>query len=81
MMIRLRATVTSVTDSIAALTLDDGQVVTLSAKDATPVPQVGDEYELQLAPLAEARLTTEELARTILNQLLTDVPITQVQEN
>lgn len=74
MLHRLQGTVTAIENGTVAIQLEDGQVVTVPLRELTPPPQVGDPYVLTLLPVAEAVLETDDLARTLLSQLITDVP-------
>jgi hypothetical protein len=71
---RIQGTITSTDNGIAALQLEDGQVLTIPLRDLQPKPQVGDAYTLTLLPEAQAKLATDELARALLSELITDVP-------
>lgn len=74
MVTRLHGTVTSLEGNTVLIALEDEQIIKVSLQMLTPAPQVGDAYDLHLLPAAEAALVTEELARTMLNQLVADVP-------
>jgi hypothetical protein len=71
---RIQGTITSLDNGSGTLELDDSQVLTIPLRDFQPRPQVGDTYVLHILPENEARLNIDELARTLLSQLITDVP-------
>lgn len=56
----------------AILQLDSGEEIALSKEDFPRDTQVGAQFSLKLQPLHEAALEKEELARTLLNQILAD---------
>jgi hypothetical protein len=66
---RIQGTITSLDNGSGTLELDDSQVLTIPLRDFQPRPQVGDTYVLHILPENEARLN-----RTLLSQLITDVP-------
>lgn len=74
MLHRIQGTITTLENGTVALELEDGQVLTLPLRELQPRPQVGDAYVLTLLPEAEAALATDDLARTLLSQLIIDVP-------
>jgi hypothetical protein len=80
MILRIQATVQSLTASAAVLELEDGQVLTVSLRNLATRPAVGQVCTITVLPEAEAVLETEELARTLLNQLVADVPPPTSQE-
>ncbi len=74
MLLRLQGIISTIENGTVAIALDDGQVLSVPARDLTPAPKAGDTYTLTVLPEAEARLQTDELARTLLSQLITNVP-------
>ncbi|MEZ0286867.1 MAG: hypothetical protein ACAH35_03460 [Candidatus Paceibacterota bacterium] len=74
MLLSLQGTITAIENLTAVLTLDDNQTIRFSLKEMDVRPQVGDTYVLHLLPESEAKLSTDELARSLLSQLIRDVP-------
>jgi hypothetical protein len=74
MILRMQATVQTVTANHATLSLDDGQQLTIPLRSLAASPQPGEVFVVSALPEAEASKQTEELARTLLNQLIADVP-------
>ena len=54
----------------AILTLDDGQTLAVDRADITPSTEVGDQLSVMIRPVADAQLAKEDLARTLLNEIL-----------
>ena len=57
---------------LAVFQAEDGQELAFPREDTGPALSSGDPFVLQLLPAAEALLDQQELARTLLNQLLDD---------
>lgn len=79
MIYRNKATVSNVEGRQVTLKLEDGQVLVLQRDDLTGGLKsleitVGQNFVLQLLPEEEAVLAQEDLARTLLNQILEDKP-------
>ena len=55
----------------AVLKLENDQELRLLREDLEPA-ELGAAFQVQILPEAEAKLSQEELARTILNQILQD---------
>lgn len=71
---RIQGTITTIANGTASVELEDGQVFTIPTRDVEPRPQVGDAYVLTFMSAAEAKLATDDLARSLLSQLIVDVP-------
>lgn len=71
---RFQATVTASTASTFSLELEDGQMLSVPVEAGQP--EVGESYVVTVMPDTEAKLERDELARTLLNQLIGDVPTT-----
>lgn len=71
---RIQATITATDNGNAALELEDGQVFTVPLRDLQSKPEVGSTYILTILPEAQAKLATDELARSLLSELIVDVP-------
>jgi len=52
------------------LTLDDGQTLQIPREELAPTAEPGTAFVLQVLPADEAALEKDELARTLLNQIL-----------
>ena len=50
--------------------LDGGEEFFIPKDDISPGAQVGDDYTIFLMPSSEAKLESDELARTLLNEIL-----------
>lgn len=72
MIMRKSATVTELNAKQAILTLENGQELKCLRDDLEPGVAEGKLYVVQILPEEEAKLSEEALARTLLNQLLSD---------
>ena len=54
----------------AIFDLEDGQTLTVDRAELSPGVEVGDIFNLTIQPATEAKLEREELARTLLNEIL-----------
>ncbi len=61
------------TPANSVIELEDGQLITVPTQALNGIT-VGDPYTCLVLPEAEAALDQAALARTLLNQLITDVP-------
>jgi hypothetical protein len=75
MVLCLSTTISAITDQGISLALEDGQAVMLAKDSIVPLPKVGDRYTMTIMTEEAARLDQEDLARTMLNQLIPDVPV------
>ena len=68
----LSATLIKVEHGMAVLSLGDGQELKVPKEQLQPLPEIGSPMSLKISPESEANLDKNELAKTILNQLLGD---------
>lgn len=54
----------------AVFELEDSQSLLVEKSELSPGAQVGDIFSLVIQPATEAKLEREELARTLLNEIL-----------
>jgi hypothetical protein len=64
------ATLSRVEHGMAVLALSDNQELRIPKEQLQPLPAVGSEMTIKVAPSTEAMLEKEALAKTLLNQLL-----------
>lgn len=72
MMVYKRATLERIQGKNITLKLENGQELTLSRDEFEPLPPIGTDYAIQIIPEVEASMQREELAYTLLNQILND---------
>ena len=70
MIVRKSATLTEIKGKYAILTLEGGQTLELPHEDLEPTVSTGTAFTIQILPEAEAAMEKDELARTLLNQIL-----------
>ena len=71
MLIRKAATIDKIEGKQATLLLENGQELYI-LKEELGAAAVGDQYVIQILPEAEAALQRDDLAKTLLNQILSD---------
>jgi hypothetical protein len=78
MILRLRAQVEKVVGKKVVLLLEDGQRLSVEKDDLwpndAPASIEQEPYSVEIMPEREAKLERDALARTLLNQLLSDQP-------
>ena len=72
MIVRKTATLDHFEGKQAILNLENSQSLAVLREELGVNVQEGDMFTIQILPTGEAEATTEVLAHTILNQLLTD---------
>lgn len=72
MILRKIATLTELSAKHAVLSLENGQQLSCLREELEPGLVEGMQFVVQIIPEAEAKLEQEALARTLLNQLLSD---------
>ena len=72
MIVRKAATLQEVKGKYAILALDGGQTLQLLRDELEPTAEPGTSFVLQILPESEAAMERDELARTLLNQILDD---------
>lgn len=72
MLLRKSAILTELTTKQATLTLENGQELKCLREELEPGVVAGTQYVIQIIPEQEAQLSQDALARTLLNQLLSD---------
>lgn len=72
MLLRKSAVISELTAKHLTLTLENGQELKCLREELEPGAAEGAVYVVQIMPQNEAELTQQQLARTLLNQLLKD---------
>ena len=70
MRIERSTTLSKLDGKLATFELDGGATIAIPKDELSPGAQVGDAYTLTLIPVQQAALEREELARTLLNEIL-----------
>lgn len=70
MLTRIQATFNGIEKGKAVFELQDGQKFQIPKQDLEPLPEEGSLFVVQVMPEKEANLNQNELAQTLLNQLL-----------
>ncbi len=70
MLTRIQVTFCGIEKGKAIFELSDGQKLHFPKAELEPLPEEGSAFSLQLMPEKEAALSQNELAQTLLNQLL-----------
>jgi len=70
MIIRKQATLERFEGKQAILLVDGKQELSIFKEDLASDSRIGDSFTVQILPSSEAELHQQELARTILNQIL-----------
>ena len=78
MTIRIPATISAVSDQGVSFGLEGDQALMVPKTEFATLPQVGDTFSVLIMPEAEARLAQDDLARTILSQLIPNVPAQEI---
>jgi hypothetical protein len=72
MLTRIPAELQRIESGSAIFVLDDGQEVRIPKQDIEPASAIGTRYVFQVLPEAEAHLEQEALAKTLLNQIMSN---------
>lgn len=70
MITRISAELQRIESGNAIFKLEDGQELLIPKGEAEPLAAIGTAYTIQVLPETEAKLSQDELAKTLLNQIM-----------